>query len=234
MTETVSYTQKKTEKKNSVFFYLPDFSIEKGYLKQERGDMLIAGIDEAGRGALAGPLAVAITIYSCKYIFNPGENLNCINDSKKLTPAKRTKAASFIKSTALYSDTVFIDNCKIDQYNINQATRTAIVELVEGSRVRPDLLLVDGGFKFDLPIPYFAIKGGDSISVSIASASIIAKVERDEYMKQCCGQYPEYGFGQHMGYGTRRHIEAIMKNGPSPIHRRSYEPLRSMMENSTN
>lgn len=223
----MSYTDGAVDK-ISAPFYFPDFSIERKLLSPNK--KIIAGIDEAGRGALAGPLAVSMVIYSEKTISGyDGYDFSIIDDSKKISPLKRYRAADFIKSNTVYQSTVLVSHKIIDAINVNMATRYGILKLIEGSPVKPDLLIIDGNFKFDLPVDYISVKGGDSKSLSVASASIIAKTSRDKIMILLDRSYPDYGLKDNMGYGTKRHIKAIRSAGGSRIHRRSYEPLKSIL-----
>ncbi len=205
----------------------PDFAIE--YEECVKGCKLIAGIDEAGRGSLAGPLSVSMVIYPVEiFIQPPNDIIQCINDSKKLSRNKRVKAKDIITHHCVWWDCILVSPEIIDQKNINGATHFAITTLLQQCPHTPDMLLIDGNFSFPLSLPYRSIIKGDCISLSIASASIIAKVTRDEYMVQINAQYPEYGFAYHKGYATRQHIEAIKKCGPSPLHRKTYEPVASL------
>jgi ribonuclease HII len=203
---------------------MPDFDIEKGLLLN--GCKYVAGIDEAGRGSLAGPLSVSMVVFPEDVILNTPIDFKSINDSKKLTSACRDKVFDFIKSHALSYGHIFIDHQTIDSINVNQATRLAIQKLIENSDLKPDYLLIDGNFSFKFEIPSLSVKKGDSKSFSIAAASIIAKVIRDREMLQLSSTYSSYGFDRNMGYGTKEHMEALRKHGASPVHRISYAPCR--------
>ena len=212
---------------------MPDFSHERDLLK--KGYRIIAGFDEAGRGSLAGPFSVGCVIYNSDFILNPPEIVfEIINDSKKLTAKKRNSALTYILNNTLFASAHLVPHKVVDNLNINGATKFSINMLVEKLPVKPDALIIDGNFKFDFGIPTFNIKNGDSQSLSIAAASIVAKVKRDEIMMRMDAIYPGYGFAQNMGYGTSSHRIAIQTNGPSPIHRLTYEPLKGMLasENS--
>ena len=177
----------------------------------------ICGIDEAGRGPLAGPVVVAAVVM-------PKDSmLEGVNDSKKVSEKKREKLYEEITNTAIAWGVGIIDQKEIDDINILNATKkgltTALTQLVE----KPDIILVDALTGIDtLGIPYKSIIKGDAKSYSIAAASIVAKVTRDRIMKQWDEIYPEYGFEKHKGYGTKAHIEVIKNNGICPIHRRSF------------
>ncbi len=207
------------------------FEIENDLLAE--GYKVIAGVDEAGRGALAGPLAVGLVIYRESFISNPSQEiLKNIRDSKKLSPSKRIEALELIKEHSEYAAHTFISHRIIDRLNINLATEFAIKKLLKKIPVRPDLLILDGNFSFNLGIPHISIIKGDSKSTSIASASIMAKVKRDKLIEKFDLIYPGYLFKKNKGYGTVEHRKAIQETGPSPIHRKTYEPLRSLLEES--
>jgi ribonuclease HII len=176
----------------------------------------IAGVDEAGRGPLAGPVVAASCIIPQNLYF-PG-----IDDSKKLTPKKR---AELFKDLTFHPDVIYgvatVSHEEIDRINILQATIVAMLQAVAQLSITPDLLLVDG-MKLPSPIPSKKIVKGDSLSQSIAAASIIAKETRDRLMEEYDRLWPEYGFKDHKGYGTERHREAIKKYGPCKIHRMSF------------
>ena len=181
------------------------------------GFFCVAGVDEAGRGPLAGPVVAGAVVLPEG--FEAGE----INDSKKLTPKKRDTLFGVIKEDALSVGIGIVDAEEIDAINILQASLKAM-KLAVGQLVpQPDYLLVDGNFKVPMMVAQEPIKKGDSRSVSIAAASIIAKVSRDRMMAEYDGLYPGYGFVRHQGYPTKAHREAISKLGPCPIHRRTFK-----------
>ena len=185
------------------------------------GYKLIAGIDEAGRGPLAGPVVAASLILKDTHFENR------IDDSKKLTPRARLLAYQEILEKAWIG--IGIKNEKIiDNVNIYQATAMAMEEAVENLEIKPDYLLVDGRVRLKTPCKKAYIIGGDSKSLSIACASIIAKVTRDRIMIKYHKKYPKYGFLRHKGYGTKLHFQRLMKHGPSPIHRFTFNPLKSL------
>ncbi len=213
---------------NSASSFIPTFQLENSLLKN--GMNLIAGIDEAGRGALAGPLSVGIVIFHRDFILNPPEDLHIlIKDSKKLTEKRREKAYGYILENALSSAVGFASHRRIDKININRATEYAIKQALKKLTVTPEFLLLDGNFKFDTGFRYQSIKSGDNISFSIAAASIMAKVTRDRIISKYDNLYPEYDFAKNKGYGTMHHIESINRKGFSPAHRKSYEPVKSMI-----
>jgi ribonuclease HII len=217
----------KADKKSAFSLTQPDFAIEKDLLRKNY--TLIAGIDEAGRGSLAGPLSVGCVIYSGGFIESPPDGISMINDSKKLSAKKRAAALEFIEQHALCATARLVSHEIVDALNINGATKFAIERLILEMPVRPDVILLDGNFSFDFDIPCISVKGGDARSFSIASASIAAKVRRDKIMEKMDALYTGYGFAVNKGYGTLLHRNAILSAGPSPIHRKSYEPLKGML-----
>lgn len=180
-----------------------------------RGARVICGVDEAGRGPLAGPVCVGACIPDL------GNIIEGVNDSKKLTEKKRKALYAELCQSAICHKTVFVDAEKIDEINILNATKLAMREAVESMFPLPDMVLVDA-VKLDLPYPTRAIIHGDALSYCIAAASIFAKVERDRLMMHYAELYPEYGFEKHKGYGSAYHIEMLKKYGPCPIHRKSF------------
>ncbi|MCR5176464.1 MAG: ribonuclease HII [Anaerovibrio sp.] len=187
------------------------------------GCRIVAGVDEAGRGPLAGPVSVAAVILPEKLI------LPRINDSKKLSEKVRAELFDEIMSKAVSVRQVFIDERTIDRINILQATMNGMYEAVFALDPQPEKVLLDAVRLERLPMPSLSLIKGDAKSASIAAASIIAKVSRDRLMDEYDKQYPEYGFAEHKGYGTAAHIAAIKKYGPCAIHRLSFEPIRSMV-----
>ncbi|MEI6574096.1 MAG: ribonuclease HII [Alphaproteobacteria bacterium] len=196
----------------------PDYSREALY--QARGLGPVAGVDEAGRGPLAGPVVVA----AC--ILDPDAIPEGLNDSKKLTSARRTILFDRIRATS-QSAIVIISARVIDETNIRAATLKGMVEAVHALPVKPGAVLVDGRDWPNMPCVGEAVIKGDALSLSIAAASILAKVTRDRLMHQANTFWPGYGFDHHAGYGTATHLEAIAKHGPTPIHRMSFAPLKS-------
>ena len=182
----------------------------------EKGVKLICGVDEAGRGPLAGPVCAAAVILPA------GIELPGLNDSKKLSDKKRRELYPLIKESALAYGIAFADHKQIDEINILQATYLAMERAIAALSVRPELALIDGNRAKDFGLPVQTVVHGDSLSASIAAASILAKVTRDDVMLQMAEQYPGYGFEIHKGYGTKAHYEALAKLGPSPIHRMSF------------
>lgn len=188
----------------------------------ERQGKVIAGIDEAGRGSLAGPVVASAVILK-KNSFRTR-----IDDSKRLSPLRRREAYQEIIENAWVGIGV-VDEKKIDEINIFRATVLAIEEAIRDLESEPDCFLIDGIKSSHLSIlaPFITITGGDAKSLSIAAASIISKVTRDNIMMLYDWFYPRYGFAKHKGYGTKSHLIALRKHGPSPIHRRSFRPIKS-------
>ena len=182
----------------------------------EQGYRIICGVDEAGRGPLAGPVCAAAVILP------PNLELPGLNDSKKLTDKKRRALAPIIKEKAIAYGIAFADHKEIDEINILQATYLAMERAISQLSVRPDMALIDGNRAKDFGLPVTTVVHGDALSASIAAASILAKVTRDDYMDQMAEQYPEYGFQIHKAYGTKAHYEALREFGPSPIHRMTF------------
>ena len=180
-----------------------------------QGCRYICGVDEVGRGPLAGPV-------TCAAVIMPLDDLiDGVNDSKKVAKKKRERLAELIKEKAVAYSVASYDNRKIDEMNILAATKACMAEAVAGLAVTPDVVIVDA-LTLDIPIRTFGIVHGDAQSYSIAAASILAKVERDAYMTGMDEVYPGYGFSSNAGYGTAAHIAALKELGPTPIHRRTF------------
>jgi len=179
----------------------------------------IAGLDEAGRGALFGPVVAAAVI------LNPKRRIVGLDDSKKLTAERRGELAERIREHALAWAVAEIDAQRIDAWNIYQASRQAMTAALEQLSIRPDYLLIDA-MQLDVLIEQKSLIKGDAKSVSIAAASILAKTHRDTRMEEWDAVYPQYGLAQHKGYGTPEHLEALRQHGPTPLHRYSFAPVR--------
>ena len=177
---------------------------------------MICGVDEAGRGPLAGP------VYAAAVILPRGLHIDGLNDSKKLTEKKRAELFDVIPAQALAYGIGSADEKEIDEINILQATFLAMRRAIEAMPVRPDLALIDGNRDSDFGVSSETVVKGDSLSANIAAASILAKVTRDRVMERYAAEYPQYGFEVHKGYGTKRHYEALRQYGPCPIHRQSF------------
>ena len=188
-----------------------------------RGIDLIAGVDEVGRGPLAGPVVAAAVILpkACKI---PG-----LNDSKKIPKSKHKAIYEAVLQNAIAIGIGVKDNHVIDQVNIYEATKLAMMEAIGQLEPQPQHLLIDA-MRLDLPIPQTSIIKGDANSLSIAAASIVAKVTRDQMMEEFDRKYPGYDFAQNAGYGTAKHLAGLDQLGVTPIHRRSFEPIKSMCE----
>ena len=190
------------------------------------GYKFVGGVDEAGRGPLAGPVVAACVVIGSDFRIDSKE-LELINDSKKLSAKNREKLFGLIKEKVLAVEIGIADNLEIDKINILQASFLAMRRAIKKLKVEPDYILVDGNFKIPkLDKPQEAIIGGDGKVFAIAAASIIAKVSRDWLMTEIDKKYPEYEFSKHKGYGTKLHIEKIMEFGPCPVHRMSFAPIR--------
>lgn len=183
---------------------------------RRRGFQLVAGIDEVGRGPLAGPVVAAAVVLPA------GLELPGVKDSKLLTAARREACSQMILDCALGVALGSVGPSEIDRTNILQATFQAMVQAVAALSVSPDYLLIDGPYRIPLTIDQEGIPGGDRQCLSIAAASIVAKVYRDRLMCDYHRQYPEYGFDRNKGYGTAEHLEALRRHGPCPIHRVSF------------
>lgn len=191
-----------------------DYSIENEY--KARGYNIICGIDEAGRGPLAGP------VYAAAVILPPDCVIDGLNDSKKLTEKKREKLFDEIKEKALAYGIASADEKEIDEINILNATFLAMKRAVDALSVKPDLALVDGNQKPHTGIEEVTVVKGDAKSMSIAAASVLAKVSRDRFMLETAKEYPQYEFERHKGYGTKLHYEKIAQYGVCEIHRRTF------------
>lgn len=188
--------------------------IEKAYY--QKGYHRIAGVDEAGRGPLAGPVYAAAVIL-------PGDvQIPGIDDSKKLSEKKREALFDVICDKAVAYNIASVPETVIDEVNILNATFLAMNQAVKGLSVQPDFVLIDGNRIQGMALPHETVVKGDAKSISIAAASILAKVSRDRYIKEIAVRYPQYGLEKHKGYGTREHIAALRQYGPCPIHRKSF------------
>ena len=182
----------------------------------ENGVQIICGVDEAGRGPLAGPVCAAAVILPPHTVI-PG-----LNASKKLKDKRRRELYPLIKEKALAYGIAFADHGEIDEINILQATYLAMERAIGQLSVRPDIALIDGNRAKDFGLPVKTVVHGDSLSANIAAASILAKVTRDDVMLQVAEDYPQYSFEVHKGYGTKAHYEALAQHGPCPIHRMTF------------
>jgi ribonuclease HII len=195
------------------------FSFDKKFY--DKGLRFIAGIDEAGRGPLAGPVAAAAVILPKDVVISD------LNDSKQLSGEKREKLFDIIKEKSLSYAVEIVDNTIIDQINILQATFLAMSNAVSKLKLKPELCLIDGNHKVpSLIFDQTSVIGGDAKSACIAAASILAKVTRDRLMVEYAKQYPVYEFEKHKGYGTKKHIEALKKHGHCLLHRTTFAPIK--------
>ena len=182
----------------------------------DEGYDLVCGVDEAGRGPLAGPVCAAAVILPRDL------QIEGLNDSKKLTDKRRRALFDVITAQAVSYGIAFASEQEIDEINILQATFLAMRRALDQLSVRPAIALIDGNRETDFGLPVRTIVKGDSLSANIAAASVLAKVTRDDFMLEQAQRYPQYGFDVHKGYGTRAHYEALWQHGPCPIHRRSF------------
>lgn len=191
---------------------------------QGKGYQHIAGCDEVGRGPLAGPVVAAAVI------LDPSYTIEGLQDSKKCSESKRNMLDKEIKEHALCYAITYIYPEEIDRINIYQSSKKAMIDAIRQLSTQPDYILSDAMPLGDIGIPFIDIIKGDSKSASIAAASIIAKVERDRYMAEMDETYPGYGFKQHKGYPTKKHLEALQKIGVCEIHRKTYKPVQDVLQ----
>lgn len=177
---------------------------------------LVCGVDEAGRGPLAGP------VYAAAVLLRPGQHFEGLDDSKKLTEKKREALYARVTAEALGWSVAFATAEEIDELNILNATYLAMNRAIEGLSPAPAFALIDGNRSEGIRLPNRTVVGGDGVYEAIAAASVLAKVTRDRFMLELAEQYPEYAFEKHKGYGTKLHYERLREFGPSPVHRRSF------------
>jgi len=217
-----SYDKKQEEKKELEKKFEDMWTFEKELHKKQY--KFIAGTDEAGRGPLAGPVVAASVILPKDF------NVIGITDSKQLTEKDRNYFFEKIKEKAIDYSIYSIDHQEIDRINILEATKKAMEKSLLDLKRFPDYALIDAVNIQGTPFPVKSIIKGDDLSISIAAASILAKVTRDQVMEQIAKEYPEYGFDKHKGYGTKEHIEILQKLGPTPYHRYSFTPIKKLLE----
>jgi ribonuclease HII len=207
------------------------FEFDKQFFKNE--NFILAGADEAGRGSLAGPVVSAVVVFQNSIfgnldILKEFEKYN-LNDSKKISYKNRHILRDIIEKNSLYFSVNFVNEKVIDEVNILNATKISMKNnlnyICNKFNIKPDLLIIDGNFFVNFDVPQKSIIKGDSKSASIAAASILAKVYRDEFMEKMDEKYPKYGFSKHFGYGTKQHLDMIKNYGPSPIHRKTFYPV---------
>lgn len=194
--------------------YQPKLDYENNLM--QKGYKLVAGVDEVGRGPLAGPVCCACVIMPTNDII-PG-----IDDSKKISEKKREQLFELIKQKAICYNIEFVDEQTIDKINILEATKKCMAKAINNMSIMPDIVLVDAVKNLDTNVATLPIIHGDAVSYNIAAASILAKVTRDRFMVELSKKYPEYGFEKHKGYGTKQHIEALKQYGVLDIHRKSF------------
>lgn len=190
----------------------------------KQGYRLVAGVDEAGRGPLAGP------VYAAAVILPENAVIEGLNDSKKLSEKKREQLYDVITETAVSWSVFSVDESIIDEINILKSTHMAMNCAVKNLSVQPDYVIIDGNSISDMELPHETIVGGDAKCMAIAAASVLAKVSRDRYITEIAEKYPQYGFEKHKGYGTRDHVQAIRRYGACPIHRRTF--LKKILANT--
>lgn len=212
------YDKRQDEKAKQIQIYNEKSLYEQQFCTEK--DALIAGVDEAGRGPLAGPVVAAAVILPTS------SQLIGLTDSKQLSETMRNIYYEEIKKQALSYHVSVIDNEIIDKINILEATKLAMIKALKGLDLMPHIGLIDAVVLQGLPFPTQDIIKGDDKSISIAAASVLAKVTRDRLMDQIDLTYPEYGFNKHKGYGTKQHINALRQYGPSPVHRLSFSPVK--------
>ncbi len=204
---------------------MPSFT--EGKMLEAQGYRYIAGIDEVGRGSLAGPVVAAAVILPC-HIDTPW--LNQVKDSKQLSPARRESLFHHIHEVAISIGIGVVPHKVIDARGIIKATRLAMKLAIDQLSLPPEFLLIDYMRLPEVPLPQKGITNGDNLCFSIACASIIAKVSRDHMMREFDGTYPGYGLAQHKGYCTKGHLACLRRLGPSPIHRQSFKPVNAVRE----
>ena len=192
-------------------------------MKKAAKKELICGVDEAGRGPLAGAVVAAAVVLG-------GNVIGGLRDSKKLSDSRRRELAPIIREECLAFAVAAADAEEVDNYNIRQATMLAMQRAVNGIVICPDSVLVDGDFVPDLPYSARALIGGDNICPEIMAASILAKTARDDMMLALDSRFPQYGFARHKGYGTPEHLRALREYGPCPAHRKSFAPVRATID----
>ena len=194
---------------------------------RDRGYALVAGLDEVGRGPLAGPVLAGVAILPPQL---EGDWVDLVRDSKQLTAKQREQVLPYLRESSLALEVGIVSSQDVDRLGIVAATRLAMTRAVNSLPLMPQFLLVDAISLPELPIPQKPIIKGDALCVSIAAASIVAKVTRDRMMVEQDAAYPDYGFARHKGYATREHLDSLKRLGPCPIHRQSFAPVRDWME----
>ncbi|NGP44143.1 ribonuclease HII [Bacillaceae bacterium SIJ1] len=190
---------------------------------RSQGKEWIAGVDEAGRGPLAGPVVAGAAMLTDDFFYP------ALNDSKKMSPAARKACYTYIMDNALATGVGIVTAEEIDAMNIYKAAQLAMVKAIENMNQRVDHVLVDA-MKLAISTPQTKLIKGDQKSISVAAGSVVAKVTRDELMERMAYRYPQYGFHEHMGYGTKKHLEALKAHGPCELHRKSFQPIKELIE----
>lgn len=207
----------------------PDLAFESALWQADCG--WIAGLDEAGRGAWAGPVVAGVVVLPPSLEIQ--QRLSGVRDSKQISPQQRASLAPLIKEAAACWAVGFADASEIDTYGIVPSTRLAMQRALAALNLKPDHLLIDALFLPEIPIGQTSLIKGDQRSLSIAAASILAKTTRDAWMVDCEQEYPQYAFPRHKGYGTKLHQERLAQFGPCPIHRQSFDPIHQLTLQST-
>lgn len=211
---------------------LPDFSREEKLFK--KGYQKIAGLDEVGRGTLAGPVVAAAVIFSLNAKTNELKKIG-VRDSKLLSAKKRDYLYEKIIENCIDWSVGIVSQEVIDEINVLRASIMAMKKAAESLKIKPDFLLIDGNFTIsDYPVSQLAVPSADKYIFSVSAASIVAKVTRDKLLVEMDEKYPGYGFARHKGYGTKGHMEALMKKGPCGIHRRSFGPVSEIINGPKN
>lgn len=208
--------------------HVPTLEYERRLLAAGAG--LVAGVDEVGRGSWAGPVVAAAVILPTDD--SMAGKLAGVRDSKELSPAARLEAMEAIRTTATAIGVGWASHHVVDRQGLAAANRSAMLRAVGNLPIRPDGLILDAVRLPESPLPQIAITKGDRLSLSVAAASIVAKVIRDRWMTACDARFPGYGFRHHKGYGTARHRSALLALGPCPLHRRSFDPVAACLEPS--
>ncbi len=223
--QLVNRYEKELERKAELKQQFQDMKVFEQTYRQE-GKQYIAGIDEAGRGPLAGPVVASAVILDESFY------LEGLYDSKELKEGQRERFFDYIQEHAVSYGIGIVHNEEIDQINIYEATKLAMKRAISQLEPAPDQLLIDAVQLHESPIPFEAIVKGDQRSISIAAASILAKVTRDRYMKKIHEEYPSYEFQSNMGYGTKIHLDALSHHGATPYHRCSFAPVKKVLQSS--
>jgi len=224
--QLINRYEKELERKARLKQQFLDMKVFEDTYRQE-GKQYIAGIDEAGRGPLAGPVVAAAVILDDSFY------LEGLYDSKELKEEQKNSFFDYIQAHSVSYGIGVVHNDEIDELNIYEATKTAMKRAISQLEPAPDQLLIDAVQLHESGVPFEAIVKGDQRSISIAAASVLAKVTRDRYMKQIHDEYPTYDFGSNMGYGTKKHMDALTEHGATPYHRCSFAPVKKVLQSTS-